>query len=82
MNTYQEMMSLLDEYKQSKPEQRDGVYDYSPESMKRHHAEIRKFRQRWDEIDTAGWSCEQRSDAFSVVFRASQHILKVCFGVE
>ena len=43
MNTYQEMMNLLDEYKQSKPEQRNGVFDYSPESMERHHAEIRKF---------------------------------------
>ena len=67
MDTYQEMMNLLDEYKLSKPEQRDGVYDYSPESIERHHAEIRRFRQHWDEIDTAGWSCEHRNDAFSVL---------------
>lgn len=67
MNTYQEMMDLLDEYKQSKPEQRDGVFDYSPESMARHHAEMGKFRGRWDEIETAGWSCEHRNDAFTVL---------------
>ena len=65
---YQTMMQLLKDYRGFEPDQDDdGVYDYSPAAMKRHHAGVTELIRRWHAIDTSGWSIEHRNDAFTVL---------------
>ena len=68
MSKYQELIDLFHEFREfSVPEKRDGLHDYSPESMARQYEGLKKLKQSWRELDTADWSIEDRVDAFLVL---------------
>lgn len=68
MSTYRELIDLFHEFRAfSEPEMRDGIHDYSPESMARQQEGLKAFKQRWQELDTSDWSIEDRVDSFLVL---------------
>ena len=68
MSKYQELIDLFHEFRAfCEPEKRDGIHDYSPESMARQQKGLMAFKQRWRDLDTSDWSIEDRVDAFLVL---------------
>lgn len=69
MSKYEEMVTLFHEFKEiSKPPRNsEGITDYSPAAMERHHETLQAFRARWDAIDTKDWPRDQRVDSFMIL---------------
>ncbi|MBT3296218.1 MAG: DUF885 family protein [Verrucomicrobia bacterium] len=68
MSSYGELTSLFHEFREfTVPEKRDGIHDYSPESMARQYEGLQQFKQRWRDLDTSEWSIEDRVDTFLVL---------------
>lgn len=61
--TYEELVTLFQEWRSFvSPPIKDGIPDYSPESLKSHYAELGKWKQRLQNFDTAGWTIPQKVD--------------------
>ena len=61
--TYQELLSLFAEWRAfERPPLRDGAPDYTANTFKRRHQELKTYEARLAAIDPRGWPVEQQVD--------------------
>ncbi len=61
--TYQDLLALFDEWRAfERPPLRDGAPDYTANTFKRRHQELKAYQARLAAIDPRGWAVEQQVD--------------------
>ena len=61
--SYQDLLALWQQWRTfERPPLRDGAPDYTAATVAQRHAELKRYQERLDGFDAAGWTREQRID--------------------
>lgn len=67
-STYDELVTFFNDWREfESPEMKNGVPDYSKDTMEKQFSDLRIWQQRLNGFDTAGWSVKEQIDWYLIL---------------